>query len=216
MSVQDQVNALSDALSEAAPGRKLLAISGPPGAGKAGLAAALHHRMSLQKRPAVVISLDAFLLDGEILAERGLAQRRGAPETYDCAGFARFVDALRDGGEVIAPRYDRARDSAVANAVVVPEEIEAVILEGHYLLYGEAPWDALIPAWDITAFLAAPLPELRARLIQRWLKLNHSRTVATRRTETNDLPNAARVLDARRPADYLFEAATPGAATLSA
>ncbi|MGJ8611908.1 MAG: sugar transporter, partial [Octadecabacter sp.] len=42
--------------------------------------------------------------------------------------------------------------------------------------------------------------DLRARLIQRWLGHGFSRTAATRRAETNDIPNAQSVIDKALPA----------------
>ena len=216
VSVQEEVNTLAEALAEAGPGRRLLALAGPPGCGKTTLASALCHRLTLQRRRAVVVPMDGFHLDNEVLAERGLLARRGAPETFDAQGFLRMARALKAGEEVVAPRFDRARDIAIAGAVVVPQDAEVVILEGNYLLFDEDPWRDLAPLWDISVWLDVPLPDLRARLIQRWLSLNHSRATATRRAEGNDLPNAQRVLDARLPATYLFEARPGGAASLTA
>ena len=60
--------------------------------------------------------------------------------------------------------------------------------------------------WDLTIRWDVPLPELRARLIQRWLSLNHSRTNAVRRAEGNDIPNAERVLAHALPCDITLPA----------
>ena len=49
-----------------------------------------------------------------------------------------------------------------------------------------------------------PIPELRARLIQRWLTHGLSRAAATRRAEANDILNAARVTERALPADYIL------------
>jgi pantothenate kinase len=50
-------------------------------------------------------------------------------------------------------------------------------------------WDALAPLWDIIAWPDVALPELRGRLIQRWLDKGLSRAVATRRVGANDMPD---------------------------
>lgn len=175
--------------------RTLVAIAGAPGSGKSTLAGELSRRLSAQKQRNMVVPMDGFHLDNAILDVRGLRQRKGAPETFDVGGLMRLIKALKDKDDVIAPIFDRPRDIAIAGAVHIPADCPVVIVEGNYLLFDEAPWRDLFAYWDVTAFLEVPMPELRARLIQRWLSLNHSRTVATRRAESNDIPNAQRVQD---------------------
>jgi len=43
---------------------------------------------------------------------------------------------------------------------------------------------------------------LRARLMKRWLDLDYSDEDAARKVEANDLPNARRVIEESRPADF--------------
>ena len=206
LDISGQVTALAEraqALLAERP-RILLALAGAPGAGKSTMAAALHRRLNDQKIPAEVMQLDGFLLDTAVLDARGLRQRKGAPETVDARGFLHLVHRLKDGGEVVAPIFDRARDIAIAGAQVVPADCAVVICEGNYLLFDEDPWRDLLPLWDLTARIDVPLPDLRARLIQRWLSLNLSRAAATRRAEGNDVPNARRVLEKELPAQFIL------------
>ncbi len=93
--------------------------------------------------------------------------------------------------------------------MAVPAACEVVIVEGNYLLFDEAPWRDLAGIWDIAARLDVPMPEIRARLIQRWLSHGLSRAAATRRAESNDIPNAQRVLDRSLPADLMLSMARP-------
>lgn len=185
--------------------RRLVAVTGAPASGKSTLADELAKRLILAKRQAVVVPMDGFHLDNRLLEARGLLPRKGAPETFDGDGFVRLVKALKAGGEVIAPVFDRTRDLAIAGAVAVPAEAEFVIVEGNYLMFDEQPWSALAPLWDVSARLDVPMPELRARLIHHWLSLNYSRAVATRRAEGNDIPNAQRVIDRALPCDFTFD-----------
>ncbi|EYD75739.1 hypothetical protein Rumeso_02683 [Rubellimicrobium mesophilum DSM 19309] len=197
------------ALAERAQGllaerpRVLLALAGAPAAGKSTMAAALHKRLREQRIAAEVVQLDGFLLDTAVLDARGLRQRKGAPETLDARGFLHLARRLQEGGEVVAPIFDRARDIAIAGAQVVPADCQVVICEGNYLLFDEDPWRDLLPLWDLTARIDVPLPELRARLIQRWLSHGLSRA-ATRRAEVNDVPNARRVLERELPAQLIL------------
>ncbi|MEL6682081.1 MAG: NB-ARC domain-containing protein [Pseudomonadota bacterium] len=199
------INTLAEHLLEAPDARQLVAITGAPGCGKSTLASELARRLTAQRRKSAVVSMDGFHLDNTILEARGLSQRKGSPETFDSPGFIRLVKALKTGEEVFAPLFDRTRDLAIAGAVVVPADAQIIIVEGNYLMFDEAPWSELAGLWDVTARLDVPMPELRARLIHRWLSLNYSRAVATRRAESNDIPNAERVIDRALPCDFVLD-----------
>lgn len=202
--ISHHINTLADRIYalNATQERVILAIAGAPGSGKSTLAGELSRRLTAQKQPNMVVPMDGFHLDNAILDARGLRPRKGAPETFDTAGLLRLIKALKAKDDVVAPLFDRPRDLAIAGAVHIPPDCPVVIVEGNYLLLDQAPWRTLASYWDITAFLDVPMPELRARLIQRWLSLNLSRTVATRRAESNDIPNAQRVLDHLLPAEF--------------
>ena len=197
----NHVNTLAERVLEQDASRYLIGIAGAPASGKSTLASELARRLNAQGRKTVVVPMDGFHLDNGILDARGLRPRKGAPETFDAPGFLRMVTALKTGDEVFAPLFDRPRDLAIAGAVAVPSEAKVVIVEGNYLMFDEDPWRALAPLWDLSVRVDVPLPELRARLIQRWLSLNYSSAVATRRAEGNDIPNAKRVIDKSLPCD---------------
>lgn len=198
-------NTLAEHLLAQDSDRQLVAITGAPGCGKSTLASELARRLNAQGRKSIVVPMDGFHLDNAILETRGLKPRKGAPETFDAPGFLRLIRALKSGGEVFAPIFDRTRDLSIAGAVAVPEAAKVVIVEGNYLMFDETPWSELAGLWDVTARLDVPMPELRARLIHRWLALNYSRAVATRRAEGNDIPNAQRVIDRALPCDFNFD-----------
>ena len=202
--ITNHINLLADRIHDmrATKPRILMAIAGAPGSGKSTLAEELSRRMSLQKVPNVVVPMDGFHLDNSILETHNWLQRKGAPETFDTGGMLRLVAAMRAGEDVVAPRFDRTRDISIAGAVHVPADCPLVIMEGNYLMFDEEPYATLAKMWDLTARIDTPMPELRARLIQRWLSQNHSRATATRRAESNDIPNAQRVIDKAIPCDF--------------
>ncbi|MBW7921898.1 MAG: nucleoside/nucleotide kinase family protein [Rubellimicrobium sp.] len=196
------VNAVSERIHALLGGRNrlLVAVAGAPGAGKSTFAAELVRRLNAQKVESVIVPMDGFHLDNAVLDARGLRRRKGAPETFDAAGFVHLVRRLTAGGEVVAPIFDRARDIAVAGAQVVPASARVVVVEGNYLLFDEAPWRELAPLWDLSARIAVPVEELRRRLVQRWLDHGLSHAAARARAEGNDIANAERVLARALPA----------------
>jgi len=198
----NHVNTLAEHVLEQDSDRYLVGITGAPGSGKSTLSSELARRLNAQGRKTVVVPMDGFHLDNAILDARGMRARKGAPETFDAPGFLRLIRALKTGDEVFGPVFDRTRDIAIAGAVAVPGTAKVVIVEGNYLMFDEAPWRDLANLWDMSARVNVPMPELRARLIQRWLSLNHSSAVATRRAEGNDIPNAQRVVDQALPCDF--------------
>ncbi len=181
--------------------RHRVAIVGPPGAGKSTLAEALVARLNRDAQVAALVPMDGFHLDNRILDARGLRARKGAPETFDAAGFVRMVERLDTEPEVVIPVFDRARDIAIAGASVVTPDHRIAVVEGNYLLLSEAPWNRLAAAWDLSVALRPPVEVLRARLIERWLAHGHDPDAARARAEGNDLANARRVLNDSLPAD---------------
>ena len=191
-------------VARASQSRLIVAIAGAPGSGKSTLAREVARRLTQQKCPCIVVPMDGFHLDNAVLDAHGIRNRKGAPATFDVYGFVRFINAIKSEGHVFAPVFDRARDISIAGAIEVPADMPVVIVEGNYLMFDAEGWRDLAPLWDITARLEVPLPELRARLIQRWLSLNYSRAVATQRAEGNDIANAKAIIENALPCDLIL------------
>lgn len=211
-SLVDHVNELADLIHEkrAQKPRLIVAIAGAPGSGKSTIAREVARRLVQQKCPCIVVPMDGFHLDNEVLDEMEARPRKGAPDTFDVQGFIRLIQAMKDGVTLYAPIFDRTRDIAIAAAITVPADLPVIIVEGNYLMFDADGWRDLAPLWDVTARLDVPLPELRARLIQRWLSLNYTRAVATRRAEGNDIPNAQAVIDLALPCDITLDGKPQG------
>lgn len=183
--------------------RFIVAIAGPPGAGKSTFSELL--RELLPEGSAVVIQMDGFHLDDEILRQRGLERRKGAPETFDYAGFEHLLRRIRQGEPDIAvPVFDRETEIARAGAAVVGADVKFVLVEGNYLLLDEAPWSGLAPLLDFGIFLDVPREDIERRLLQRWSEHGKSEEEARDRLTSSDLPNVDRVLQKRRKADLVF------------
>ena len=183
--------------------RLMVAVAGPPGAGKSTFAEAL--ASLLPQGRAAVVSMDGFHYDNAVLDARGLRARKGAPETFDFDGFRHLLERLRRAdAEVAAPLFDREADLARAGAAPVPAGAKFVLVEGNYLLLDESPWYGLSPLFDHTVWLDVPAAELERRLVRRWLDHGHSPDQARARALTNDLPNAERIVARRRQPDTII------------
>lgn len=193
--VTGSINFITDRIYDALETRDriLVGLCGAPGSGKSTLAEELYRRLTAQKTLCRVVPMDGFHLDNSVIEQMGLLNRKGAPETFDAAGYVHLVRRIAGREQVFAPTFDRSRDIAIAGAMDVPAHCPVVIFEGNYLLLNEHPWDQLMDLFDLTVFLDVDMPELRARLIHRWLSHGLSRAAATRRAEANDLLNAERV-----------------------
>ena len=184
--------------------RIVVAIAGPPGAGKSTLSAAL--RELLPEGSAEVVPMDGFHFDDIILERRGLRGRKGAPETFDFAGFETLMKRIRTGEPDIAiPVFDRNMELSRAAAEVVGSDTRFILVEGNYLLLDEDPWSRLAPLFDFTIFIDVPRAELERRLRQRWHDHGKSEADALAWIASNDLPNIERVLARRREADLIVE-----------
>lgn len=147
-------------------GRRLLGIAGSPGAGKSTLAVQVR-----QAYPHVaVVPMDGFHLAQTELERLGRADRKGAPDTFDAAGFVALLRRLRDphpGETVYAPEYRRDLRNGVAGAIAVPADVPLVVVEGNYLLLGTHGFgpvaDLLDERWFVAPDDAVRLERLVAR-----------------------------------------------------
>jgi pantothenate kinase len=177
--------------------RALLGIAGAPGAGKSTLAERL---VSDLGPAAAVVPMDGFHLPGTVLADRGLAEVKGAPETFDRAGYVALLQRLRDGaaGVVRAPRFDRAREASVADAIEVDPSVRLVVTEGNYLLF----WPEVRALLDQAWFVEVCDDERRVEtLIGRHMSFGRSAGDARRWVQRSDEANARLVSRGRGTAD---------------
>ena len=181
--------------------RNLIALTGPPGAGKSTVAEALCATLNARGIPAAIVPMDGFHLDNPILDSRGLLPRKGAPETFDVAGFKSLLTRLQTEPEVFVPIFDRSIEKAVAAGSVIGPDHTTLIVEGNYLLLDAPHWRDLYSYWTLSVFLSVPLAELERRHVRRWIGYGLTPDAARARALSNDLPNARRVIGERLPAD---------------
>jgi len=178
-------------------GRRLLGITGPPGSGKSTLAeqvvAALGERSAL-------VGMDGFHLAGAELARLGRADRKGAVDTFDAAGYLALLARLRarePGVVVYAPEFRREIEEPIACAVPVAPEVPLVVTEGNYLLV----WEGVRPLLDEVWYVEPDDEERVARLVDRHERFGKSREQAEAWVQRSDQANAEEVAATRERAD---------------
>jgi len=178
--------------------RRLLGITGAPAAGKSTLAGSLVAALAPE---AVLVPMDGFHLAAAQLRRLGRLDRKGAPDTFDAAGYLALLHRLRDRAEdvVYAPEFRREIEEPIAGAIAVPHEVPLAITEGNYLLY----WNDVRELLDEVWFVDLDEPTRLARLIERHMAYGRTRAEAEQRTYGSDQRNAELIMATRMNADLI-------------
>ncbi|UUN29871.1 nucleoside/nucleotide kinase family protein [Streptomyces sp. FIT100] len=183
-------------------GRRILGIAGPPGAGKSTLAEELVERLGAGL--AVLVPMDGFHLAQAELERLGRAGRKGAPDTFDAAGYAALLARLRTaagaGETVYAPAFDRGLEEPVAGSVPVPAGVPLVVTEGNYLLHDEGAWAGIRALLDEVWYLEVADGVRVPRLVDRHVRFGKERAYAERWVRDSDEANARVVARGRHRA----------------
>ena len=184
--------------------RVILGIAAGPGAGKSTLAQALQHHFSTRSQ---YLPMDGFHLANRELERLQLRHCKGAPNTFDSAGYVQLLQRLRTqqpGETVYAPDFDRNLEEAVAGSIALLPDKPLVITEGNYLLMEEGPWAGVRPLLDEAWYLDLD-PEVRyRRLLERHMRYGRSEQAARDWIRDTDEPNAVRIAATRHHADWVL------------
>jgi pantothenate kinase len=200
------LDGLVDVIGDRSAGssRLLIGLAGSPGVGKSTVAQTLAERLGDRS---VVLGMDGFHLASRTLADLGLSNVKGAPQTFDAEGIVALLGRIRrqpEGTVFHAPAYDRGLGEPIANAVPVTADHSVVIVEGNYLLL-DGPWAGVKETLDITVYLRLE-PTIRVeRLIARHIAFGKSPDHAREWVHRSDEANARLVEAAAGKADYYVE-----------
>lgn len=209
--VLDEDAAVARAVGLARSGtRRLLGLAGAPGAGKSTLAerVVVQVRDALGADAAVLVPMDGFHLAQSELERLGRADRKGAPDTFDAAGFVALLRRVRAADHVVwAPRFERTLEEPVAGAIAVEPGTPLVVVEGNYLLLGTGPWADVARVLDETWFLQTDEAERVERLVRRHVRFGKTPDAARAWVLGPDQRNADLVAATRDRADVVVRVA---------
>lgn len=181
--------------------RHILGIAAAPGAGKSTLAQAIQTQFG---QTVQVVPMDGFHLANAELERLGRRARKGAPDTFDAAGYVNLLRRIRaqPGHEVVyAPVFRREMEEAVGGAIAVLPDTRLIVTEGNYLLLQDAPWCEVPEVLDEIWYLDVPDTVRQARLLARHMQFGRTREEALAWIDNTDEPNAQRISQGRAGAD---------------
>ena len=194
-----------------ATGRAVLGITGAPGAGKTTLVERL--LAELRENPpegldgewVAHVPMDGFHLADAQLERLGLRHRKGAPETFDAAGYAALLQRVRTETEqtVYAPGFERHLEQPIAAALAVPPSARLVISEGNYLLLEGDPWRRVREAMDEVWYCDLDEQTRLERLVARHVEFGKEPDAAALWVDRVDQLNAELVAATRMRADLV-------------
>jgi pantothenate kinase len=186
--------------------RKLLGLVGAPGAGKSTLAAALLQAVGVDR--AQVVPMDGFHLANVELQRLGRSGRKGAPDTFDSAGYVALLQRLReqrpDGDIVYAPEFRREIEEPIAGAIAVLPTTQLVISEGNYLLHDVGPWAGAAAMFDEVWYVDIDDAVREERLVRRHQQFGRSAEEARAWVASTDAPNARLIAATRVRAHHVL------------
>jgi pantothenate kinase len=184
--------------------RKLLGLVGPPGCGKSTLAQALYQALPEVSQ---IVPMDGFHLANTELQRLGRAARKGAPDTFDSAGYVALLRRLRQqrpGETVYAPEFRREIEEPIAGGIPIEVDKRLLITEGNYLLLNQGHWADVFDLLDEVWYVDVDDSLRCQRLVQRHERFGRSHQSATDWVANTDEPNARLIAASRDRAHVQF------------
>jgi pantothenate kinase len=151
--------------------------------------------------------MDGFHLAGAELRRLGRERRKGAPDTFDAAGYVALLRRIRHphpGETVYAPEFRREIEEPVAGAIAVLPDTPLIVTEGNYLLLDSGSWADIAGLLDETWYVDLDAPLRLGRLIERHVQFGRTAAAAEEWVRSSDEANARLIETTRARADVVF------------
>lgn len=161
------------------PSTFVIGVAGSVAVGKSTVARILRDLLARwPETPNVeLVTTDGFLYPNAELERRGIAHRKGFPESYDRRALLRFVSQVKAGvPEVTAPHYNHLIYDIVPGEVTVVRQPDILIIEGLNVLQppsGVHPL-AVSDLFDFSVYVDARTSDIEEWFTQRFLRLRDS------------------------------------------
>ncbi len=197
-----------DAIALVGESRAILGIAGSPGAGKSTLVDVLLEGVRAVKGDDWVahIPMDGFHLADAQLDRISARGRKGAPDTFDAAGYAHLLERVKAkiDDPVYVPGFDRTLEQPLAAALVVLPSARLVVTEGNYLLLDDPQWARARHTMDAVWFVASEESERIERLVARHVEFGKTPEEARAWVATTDQRNSELVAGTAGKADRVI------------
>lgn len=200
-------DALHRAQTQVGNDRRIIGIVGKPGSGKSTVAEAL---VTAVGQGAALLPMDGFHLSNAVLESLGIADRKGAPHTFDVHGYVALLRRIRSEKyhPIYYPIFDREMEESITAQGVVKPNTHLIITEGNYLLLASDGWEEVRALLDEIWFVDVDDRLRLDRLIARHIRYGRSPSAAQDWAQGTDELNAIIVGESRERADVVLNLGT--------
>jgi len=122
-----------------------------------------------------LVTTDGFLLPQRLLEERGLAHRKGFPESYDVRRLLRFMADVKSGAaEVDAPVYSHLAYDIVPGETQIVRSPDIMIVEGLNVLQSGSGPMFVSDFFDFSIYIDAHEGDIEQWYVERFLALRET------------------------------------------
>ena len=182
----------------------IVAIAGPPAAGKSTLARKLVNDLNSVGLSTCYCPMDGFHLTNAQLDANGLRRVKGRIDTFNAIAFANAVARAAAREAFWWPQYSRQRHEPMPKGIWIKGKEAACVIEGNFLLVDKAPWRSAAKSYALRIFVDAPDAVLRRFLLRRHMRGGKSESEAREKVRQTDMPNARAIRKTAAGADILY------------